>query len=204
MYIRLFEDNPNSRDIQKIVTILKQGGVIIYPTDTVYAMGCDIMQNKAVQRVAQLKGIKPEIANFSIICEDLSEIATYAKVNNTVFKMMKRVLPGPYTFILPATNKVPTILQNKRKNIGIRVPNNFIIHAIVEALGNPILTTSIKDDDDFVEYTTDPELIYEKYKKLVDIVIDGGYGHNVASTVVDCTNDEIEIIREGIGDIDQL
>lgn len=202
MYLRLFEDNPNDRDIQKIVSILKQGGVIIYPTDTVYAMGCDIMQNKAVQRVAQLKGVKPEIANFSIICEDLSDIATYAKVNNTVFKLMKRALPGPYTFILPATHKVPTILQNKRKSIGIRVPKNYIIHDIVRELGNPILTTSIKNEDDIVEYITDPELIYEKYKKRVDAVIDGGYGQNIASTVIDCSGDEIEIVREGIGDLE--
>ncbi|MGL5681428.1 MAG: L-threonylcarbamoyladenylate synthase [Marinifilaceae bacterium] len=202
MYLRLFEDNPNSRDIQKVVSVLKQGGVIIYPTDTVYALGCDIMQHKAVQRVAQLKGVKPEQANFSIICEGLSDIAAYAKVTNNIFKLMKRALPGPYTFILPATGKLPKILENKRKNIGVRVPQNFIIHDIVEALGNPILTTSIRNDDDVIEYITDPELIYEKYKNQVDIVIDGGYGQNEASTIVDCTGDDIEIVREGIGSTD--
>lgn len=201
MYIKLFEDNPNNKDIRKIVEILRSGGVIIYPTDTVYAMGCDINQVKAVMRVAQLKGIKAEKANFSMICSDLSNISTYAKVNNEVFKVMKRSLPGPFTFILPATHQLPNILMNKRKTIGIRVPNNYIIHAIVEELGNPLLTTSIRDEDELVEYTTDPELIYEKYCTMVDMVIDGGYGKNVASTVVDCSGDTIEIIRQGIGEI---
>lgn len=201
MYIKLFEDNPNDKDIRRVVEILRSGGVIIYPTDTVYAMGCDINQVKAVMRVAQLKGVKAEKANFSMICSDLSNISTYAKVNNEVFKVMKRSLPGPFTFILPATHQLPNILMNKRKTIGIRVPNNYIIHAIVEELGNPLLTTSIRDEDELVEYTTDPELIYEKYCTMVDMVIDGGYGKNVASTVVDCSGDTIEIIRQGIGEI---
>ena len=165
-------------------------------------MGCDINNVKAVQRVAQLKGVKPEKANFSMICRDLSNIAAYAKVNNDVFKVMKRNLPGPFTFILPATNKLPNVLMNRRKTIGIRIPDNFIIHAIVEELGNPLLTTSLHDEDEIVEYMTDPELIHEKYEKIVDVVIDGGFGHNVASTVVDCTGEEAEVIRQGIGEIE--
>lgn len=199
MYIKLFEDNPNERDILKITGVLKEGGVIIYPTDTIYAIGCDIYNTKAVQRVCQLKGIKPEKANFSMICRDLSNIAAYAKVNNEVFKVMKRNLPGPFTFVLPATNKLPNILMNRRKTIGIRVPDNYIVKAIVEELGNPLLTTSVKADDEVVEYITDPELIYERYEKLVDMVVDGGYGQNVASTVVDCSGDALEVIRQGIG-----
>lgn len=199
MFIRLFEDNPNERDILKIVDILRDGGVIIYPTDTIYAIGCDINHIKAVQRVCQLKGIKPEKANFSMICQDLSNIAMYAKVSNDVFKVMKRNLPGPFTFVLPATNKLPNVMMNRRKTIGIRVPDNFIVRAIVEELGNPLLTTSVKDDDDVLEYMTDPELIHEKYEKLVDMIVAGEYGQNVASTVVDCSKGEIEVIRQGIG-----
>ncbi len=199
MYIKLFEDNPNERDILKIVEVLRSGGVIIYPTDTIYAIGCDINNVKAVQRVCQLKGVKPEKASFSMICYDLSNIATYSKINNHVFKMMKHNLPGPFTFILPATNKLPNVLMNKRKTIGIRIPSNNIVMAIVKELGNPLLTTSIKAEDDIIEYITDPELIYEKYEDKVDMVIDGGYGQNIASTIVDCTDNSIEIIRQGIG-----
>lgn len=201
MYIKLFEDNPNSRDILKVVNVLREGGVIIYPTDTVYAIGCDINSVKAVQRVASLRGVKPEKANFSMICRDLSNIAAYAKVDNEAFKVMKRCLPGPFTFILNATNKLPNVLMNKRKTIGIRVPANYIVQAIVEELGSPLLTTSVHDEDELIEYITDPELIYEKYGKSVDMVVDGGYGKNVASTVVDCTGNGIEIIRQGIGEI---
>ena len=201
MYVKLFEDNPNGRVIRKVGDILKDGGVIIYPTDTIYAMGCDINQVKAVQRVCHLKGVKPEKANFSIICQDLSNIAMYAKVSNEVFKLMKHNLRGPFTFILPATNRLPNVMMNRRKTIGIRVPDNFIVQAIVEELGNPLLTTSVKADDEVVEYMTDPELIHERYGNLVDLVIDGGYGKNVASTVVDCTEDEITIVRQGIGDL---
>ncbi len=201
MFIRLFEDNPNTREILKVVEILEKGGVIIYPTDTVYAIGCDIYNVKAVQRVAQLKGVKPEKANFSMICRDLSNISEYAKVGNEVFKAMKRALPGPFTFILNATSKLPNVLMNRRKTIGIRVPDNPIVMAIVEELGHPLLTTSVRDDDDVIEYMTDPELIYEKYEQLVDAVIDGGYGQNVASTVVDCTGGTIDIIRQGLGEL---
>lgn len=202
MLIKLFEDNPNTRDILKVVEVLRDGGVVIYPTDTIYAIGCDINNVKAVQRVCQLKGVKPEKANFSMICRDLSNIATYAKVNNEVFKVMKRNLPGPFTFVLPATNKLPNVMMNKRKTIGIRIPDNFIVMSVIEELGAPLLTTSVKADDEIVEYMTDPELIHEKYGKLVDLVIDGGYGKNVASTVVDCTDSEMSIIRQGIGELE--
>ena len=201
MYLRLFEDNPNERDVRRAADILRGGGVVIYPTDTVYAMGCDINQVKAVQRVCQLKGVKPEKANFSMICRDLSNIAAYAKVSNEVFKLMKHNLPGPFTFVLPATNRLPNVLMNRRKTIGIRVPDNYIVRALVEELGGPLLTTSVKADDEVVEYMTDPELIYERYEKLVDLVIDGGSGRNVASTVVDCTADPVEVIRQGVGEL---
>ncbi len=201
MLLKLFEEGPNDRELFKAVEVLKQGGVIIYPTDTVYAIGCDIGQPKAVQRVAALKGIKPEKANFSIICPDLSNLAIYAKVSNPVFKVMKRNLPGPFTFILPATGKLPGILQNKRKTIGIRVPDSEIARALTRELGAPLLTTSVHDDDEVAEYMTDPELIHEKYERRVDLVIDGGYGQNTASTVVDCTGPEMIVLREGIGEL---
>lgn len=202
-YIRMYSDNPSERHILNIVKVLKNGGVIIYPTDTVYGIGCDITKPKAIERVAQLKGIKAEKANFSFICYDLSHLSDFTKpLDNTVFKMMKRNLPGPFTFILAASNNVPKILKANRKTIGIRIPDNNIIREIVKELGNPILTTSLKADDEILEYTTDPELIYEDYKNLVDIVIDGGYGGNVASTVVDCSDDEIEVVRKGDFDLE--
>ena len=197
-YIKMWDDNPSDRQIKRITDVLKDGGVIIYPTDTVYGIGCDITKHKAIERVAQLKDVRVDKANFSFICYDLSHIADFTRpLNNSVFKLMKRNLPGPFTFILEANTNVPKILKAKRKTIGIRVPDNNIIREIVKSLGNPILTTSLKADDEILEYTTDPELIYEDYKNLVDIVIDGGYGGNVASTVVDCTTDEPMIIREG-------
>lgn len=200
MFIKIYENNPNQRDIQKIITVLRSGGIIIYPTDTVYAMGCDINQAKAVNKVAQLRGIDLRKANFSFICHDLSHIADYTKqIPNDVFKIMKHNLPGAFTFILEANNQVPKIFKNRKKTVGIRIPNNTIITNIVKELGNPILSTSIHDEDDIIEYTTDPELIYEKYKNLVDIVINGGYGDNQASTIVDCTTDDFEIIRQGKG-----
>ncbi|PLX08429.1 MAG: threonylcarbamoyl-AMP synthase [Marinilabiliales bacterium] len=197
-YIKLYADNPAERHIQKIVKVLKNGGVIIYPTDTVYGIGCDITKPKAIEKVAQLKGVKVAKANFSFICFDMSHLADYTKpLSNNVFKLMKRNLPGPFTFILEANNNVPKLFKANRKSIGIRIPDNNIIREIVKELGNPILTTSLKADDEIIEYTTDPELIYEDYQNLVDIVIDGGYGGNIASTVIDCTDEEPEIIRMG-------
>lgn len=202
-FIKLYEENPDERRVRQIVDILQKGGVIIYPTDTVYAIGCDIFQQKAVQRVAQLKGIKVEKANFAIICHDLSNLAEYARsVGNPVYKVMKKALPGPFTFILHASSKVPKLLNSKKKTIGIRVPDHAIARLLVERLGNPIITTSIHDEDEVIEYSTDPELIYEKYKDQVDAIIDGGFGGNEASTVVDCTGEFFEVIREGKGDLE--
>lgn len=200
MLIRMYNENPNPRDVRQVVDVLRNNGVIIYPTDTVYGMGCDITNAKAVERVARLKGVKIEKSNFSFICSDLSHLSDYTRpISNTVFKLMKKNLPGPFTFILEANNNVPKYFKGKKKTVGIRVPDNNIIRDIVNELGNPILTTSIYDDDEIVEYTTDPELIHEKYQNDVDIVIDGGYGELVPSTVVDCTTDVIEILREGKG-----
>lgn len=200
MLIKLYNENPNPREVQKIVEVLKRGGVIIYPTDTVYGIGCDINQPKAINRVAQIRGINLEKANFSFICHDLSHISDYAKhISNDVFKLMKRNLPGPFTFILESNSNVPRIFKSRKKTVGIRVPNNNIITEIVRELGHPILSSSIHDEDDIIEYTTDPELIHEKYQNMVDLVIDGGFGDNEPSTVIDCSGDEFEILREGKG-----
>jgi len=201
MLIKIYPQNPNPREISRVVGVLRNGGIIIYPTDTVYGMGCDITNQKAVEKIIRLKGLKAKEAHFSFICSDLSHISDFAKVSNTSFKLMKKNLPGPFTFILPGLNKVPDYFLSKRKTVGIRIPDNLIPIEIVKELGNPIMTTSIKDDDEVVEYTTDPELIHERYQEFVDIVIDGGYGDNHPSTVVDCTTDEPEIIREGKGEL---
>lgn len=204
-FIKLYAENPEMRKIQKIVDILRDGGIIIYPTDTVYGMGCDIHNQRAVERIAQIKGIKPKKHNFSFICYDLSNISEYTRALSTpVFKVMKKALPGPYTFILEANNSVPKILNSNKKTVGIRVPDHSIPRLLVKELGSPILTTSIRDEDDVIEYSTDPELIYEKFKDLVDVVIDGGYGNNVASTILDCTGDDIEVVREGLGPVDEI
>ena len=205
MLIKLYEENPNPKQIQTVIECLKDGGTIIYPTDTVYGMGCDIFKQKAVEKIAQIKGVRADKTNFSMICHDLSHISDYTKPFETpIYKLLKKSLPGPYTFILNANNNIPKLFQNNKKTIGIRIPNNNIILTIVRELGNPILTTSILDEDEVIEYTTDPELIYEKYESKVDIVIDGGYGDNEPSTVVDCTDvDNIHIIRQGKGDLSE-
>lgn len=203
MLLKIYNENPNPRDVRKVVDVLRQGGVIIYPTDTVYGLGCDITNQKAVEKVAQFKGIKIEKANFSFMCSDLSHISDYTKpISNSVFKLMKKNLPGPFTFILEASNNVPRYFKGKKKTVGIRVPDNNIIREIIYELGNPILSTSIRDDDEILEYTTNPELIYEKYQEIADIVIDGGYGELIPSTIVDCTNNAIEIIRAGKGKLE--
>jgi tRNA threonylcarbamoyl adenosine modification protein (Sua5/YciO/YrdC/YwlC family) len=199
MFVKLFNENPNLREILKIVDVLRKGGLIIYPTDTIYGLGCDITNAKAVEKVARIKGVKVEKNNFSFICSDLSHISDFTKpISNSVFKLMKKNLPGPFTFILEANNNVPKYFKGK-KTVGIRVPDNNIIREIVRELGNPILSTSIHDEDEILEYTTDPELIYEKYQDIAEVVIDGGYGEFVPSTIVDCTGDEIVIVREGKG-----
>ncbi|HNW67683.1 MAG TPA: L-threonylcarbamoyladenylate synthase [Bacteroidales bacterium] len=205
MFLKIYPENPNPREIQKAVNCLQNGGIIIYPTDTIYGIGCDIFKTKAIERIADILGERKKKAALSFICSDLSHLSDFTKpISNNVFKIMKKVLPGPYTFILEANNNVPKIIQSNKKTIGIRIPNNIIIREIVKELGHPILSSSVKDDDEVVEYTTDPELIYERYENLVDMVIDGGYGDNIPSTVVDCTSGEIEILREGKGNIDDL
>ena len=202
--IRIYEENPNPKDIKKVVDVLRKGGLVIYPTDTVYGLGCDIRNTSALERIAQIKQVKLEKANFSFICEDLSNLSDYVKqIDSPTFKLLKRNLPGPFTFILPGNNSLPNVFK-KKKTVGIRVPNNNICRAIVRELGNPIVSTSIKDEDEVIEYTTDPELILEKWDNLVDIVINGGYGDNIASTVIDLTGDEPEVIREGKGAIELM
>jgi len=200
--IRIYEENPNPKDIKKVVEVLRNGGLIIYPTDTVYGLGCDITNTSALEKIAQIKGVKLEKANFSFICEDLSNLSDYVKqIDTQTFKILKRCLPGPYTFILPGNNNLPNVFK-KKKTVGIRVPDNNICRAIVSALGNPIVSTSIRDEDEVIEYTTDPELILEKWDNLVNIVIDGGYGDNIPSTVIDLSGSEPEIIREGKGSVE--
>ena len=206
MLKRIYNENPNEKKIDEVVKCLQNGGIIIYPTDTVYGLGCDINNKIALERIAKIKGVKLKDANFSFMCLDLRDLSKYAKqINNRTFKLLKRIFPGPFTIILKGTNKIPKIFSNKKKTVGIRIPKNNIVREIVKKFGNPIVSTSILDEDAIIEYSTDPELIHEKYKDLVDIVIDGGYGMNIASTVIDCTDDnDYRIIREGKGNIDLI
>jgi tRNA threonylcarbamoyl adenosine modification protein (Sua5/YciO/YrdC/YwlC family) len=202
MIIKLYEQNPDERRINQIVEILRNGGIFIYPTDTVYSLGCDITNQKAVEKIARIKGLPVEKTVFSFICHDLSHLSDYTKpISNQLFRVMKRNLPGAFTFILEANNNVPRYFKGKKKTVGIRVPDNDIIRTIVKELGNPIFSTSVHDKDEVLAYTTDPELIHDQYQDEVDVVIDGGYGGIEVSTVVDCTNDQMEIIREGKGEL---
>lgn len=201
-FIKLYQKNPSQKEIDKVVAVLKKGGLIIYPTDTVYGLGCDITNKKAVGKVARIKGVKVEKANFSFICNDLSHLSDYVKqIDTATYKLLKKSLPGAYTFVLQGNSNLPKYFKQK-KTVGIRVPDNSIIRKIVETLGNPIVSTSIYDEDAILEYTTDPELIYEKWQALVDVVIDGGYGDNTPSTVVDLTTEPFTILREGKGSLD--
>ncbi len=205
MLIKIYPENPNPKHIQQVAECLRRGGLVIYPTDTVYGIGCDINNQKAIEKIAKLKGIKVKDANFAMICHDLSHLSDFVKhIDTPVYKMLKRALPGPFTFILNASSQVPKLFKNKKKTIGIRVPDNSICLEIVHELNHPILTTSLKDDDEVIEYTTDPELIHERYADSVDIVIDGGYGDNVASTIIDLTSGEPELIRQGKGDFETI
>ena len=201
-FIRIYEDKPSEVAIKKVVDVLKDGGLVIYPTDTVYGLGCDITNSRALEKLAKIKGIKLEKANFSFVCSSLSNLSDYVKqIDTSTFKILKRALPGPYTFILPGNNDLPKEFR-KKKTVGIRVPANNIALQIVEMLGNPIVSTSIHDEDEVIEYSTDPELIFEKWQNKVDLVIDGGYGDNVASTIIDLTGYEPEVVREGKGSLD--
>ena len=203
MLIRIYPENPNPKAIEQVVECLRTGGIIIYPTDTIYGLGCAIDNHAAVERIIRFKGINTKKAHLSFICYDLSHISDYIKpINNATFKLMKKNLPGPFTFVLNANNNVPKLFKNNKKTVGIRVPDNSIIREIVKELGSPILSTSVKDDDQILEYSTDPELIHEKYGHIADLTIDGGYGNNEPSTIVDCTGDNIEILRQGKGVLD--
>ena len=201
-FIKLYPDNPDPRKIDQIVSILRKGGVIVYPTDTVYAICCDAFNAKAVEKLSRIKGVSADKVAFSFICSDQSEVSKYVKnISNELFRIMKKTLPGPYTYILEAGIKLSKLLNKKKKTVGIRIPDNQIPIDIVKALGNPLITTSLKDEDLVIEYTTDPELIYENYKNLVDIVIDGGIGGNIPSTIIDCSDGEPKVTREGLGNI---
>jgi tRNA threonylcarbamoyl adenosine modification protein (Sua5/YciO/YrdC/YwlC family) len=200
MLLRIYNENPSQERIRKVADILDAGGIIIYPTDTVYAMGCDIKANKSIEKIAKLKGLNPDNPDLSIIFHDMSQLSEYTVIrDNAIFKLLKRNLPGPFTFIVQANNQIPRLFKNKKKTVGIRIPDSPIIIELVKELGRPIITTSIHDQDEVIEYTTDPELIFEKYNHFADIVINGGYGKNEASTVVDCTGEEIRIVRQGLG-----
>lgn len=200
MLIKIYPENPNQKEIDKVVKVLQDGGLVIYPTDTVYAIGCDALNVRAVEKICRMKGINPAKSNLSIICYDLSNISEYAKVDTSTFKLMKKNLPGAFTFLLNTTSSLPKIYKDK-KTVGIRIPDNDIIREIVRILGNPVLTTSVKNDDEIIEYSTDPELIEERYEKIVDLVVDGGYGGLEASTIVDCTDGEPVISRQGKGEL---
>jgi tRNA threonylcarbamoyl adenosine modification protein (Sua5/YciO/YrdC/YwlC family) len=200
MLLKIYPENPNPKDIRQVVELLQRGGIIIYPTDTVYGLGCDITNAKAVEKIARFKNVEVEKSNFSFICYDLSHLSDFSRpVPNPVFKLLKHYLPGPFTFILNANSNVPKYFKGKKKTIGIRIPDNSIIREIVRTLGNPIMSTSIHDEDEIIEYSTDPELIHEKFQNIADLVIDGGYGDNIPSTIVDCTEDIPVVVRQGKG-----
>lgn len=204
MLLKIHPESPESRNLNKVVDCLNDGGVIIYPTDTVYGLGCDIYNHDAVERIYKIKGIKPEFANLSFICYDFSHLSDFTKqIDTPVFRVMRKALPGPFTFILKANSNVPKLFKSKKRTVGIRIPENAICRAIVKKLGHPIVSTSIHDDDKIVDYTTDPDLIHDKYKKIVDIVIDGGFGKNIPSSVVDCSDGSFNVLRKGLGDIEK-
>lgn len=203
MIIKIYPKNPSQKHLREVVGTLASDGVVVFPTDTIYAIGCSIYSNSAIERIARIKGLNPKKANFSFLCSNLSQISEFTRpISNDVFKLMRRTLPGPYTFILNANSKVPKMFENKKKTVGVRIPDNPILLELINELGHPIMSTSIHDDDSVLEYSTDPELIHEKYKGVVDMVVDGGLGDHHPSTIIDCTGEEILMIREGKGEID--
>ncbi len=200
MLIRIYPENPNPKAISQVVDCLRAGGIVIYPTDTIYGIGCSIESHSAVEKIIRLKGINTKKAHLSFICHDMSHLSDYCRpISNSIFKLMKKNLPGAFTFILEANNNVPKLFKNNKKTVGIRIPDNSIIREIVRELGSPVLSASVRDDDEILEYSTDPELIHEKFSYIADIVIDGGYGDNEPSTIVDCTGETAEILRQGKG-----
>jgi tRNA threonylcarbamoyl adenosine modification protein (Sua5/YciO/YrdC/YwlC family) len=203
--LKIHPENPEARKIERAVNVFKDGGIVIYPTDTIYGIGCDLMNRKAVERLCKILDIKPHKLNLSFICKDLSQISEYVrKMETPQFKLLKKSLPGPFTFIFESSTKVPKILDTNKKTVGVRIPDHQITLALVEALGNPFITSSIKSEDKIKEYTTDPEEIYQDYKQQVDLVIDGGPGGNVPSTVVDCISNDVQVLRQGLGDIEKF
>ncbi len=202
MVIRLYEENTNSRQVNEVVEVLQRGGIIIYPTDTIYAIGCALTNIKGMDQIKRITGNVSKGHNFSLICHDLSQLSEFTRpIPNHIFKLLKKNLPGPFTFILNGNNNLPKIFKQNKKTVGIRIPDNNIIRAIAESLGSPIVSTSIHDQDEIIEYTTDPELIYERFGDKIDLMVDGGFGNNIHSTVIDCTSDEAEIVREGAGSL---
>lgn len=200
MLLKLFEENPSQKHIRRIAETLREGGIVIYPTDTVYGLGCDMYKTRSVERLSRIKGSDPRKPDLSLICHDLSQVSVFTTpIPNTIFRLMKKNLPGPFTFILPANNSVPKIFHGNKRTVGIRIPANNIALEIIRELGHPMLSTSIHDDDEIIEYTTDPELIWEKYRSQVDLVADGGFGNNQPSTVIDCTGEKPVILRQGLG-----
>ncbi len=205
MILRIDPDDPDERNFKLVLECLKDGGVIIYPTDTVYGLGCDIYKSKAVERIARIKGVKPEKAHFSFICYDFSHLSDFTKpIDTSIYRVMRKALPGPFTFILNANSNVPKLFKSKKKTVGIRIPDNYICRSIVKHFGNPILTSSVHDDDEIIDYTTDPDAIHNKYENLVDIVVDGGYGNNTPSTIIDCSEGDFTIVRQGLGKIEEF
>ncbi len=200
MLIKIYPENPNPKHIRIVADTLEAGNIVIYPTDTIYAMGCDIKATRAIEKIAYFKGMNPLNPDMSLIFHDMSQLSEYTVIrDNSVFKLLKRNLPGPFTFIVQANNQIPKLFKNKKKTVGIRIPDNSIVLELIRELGRPLMTSSIHDQDQVVEYITDPELIYEKYRDFAEIVIDGGYGKNEASTIVDCTSEEIRVVRQGLG-----
>lgn len=200
MLLRIYPENPNPKHIRMVVEVLERGGIIIYPTDSVYAMGCDIRAGRAIERIARLKGQDPRNPDLSLIFHDMSQLSDYTIIrDNNLFKLLKRNLPGPFTFIVQANSQIPKMFKNRKRTVGIRIPDSNIILEIVRELGRPVITTSVHDQDEVIEYTTDPELIHEKYQDFAEIVINGGYGKNEASTIVDCTGEEFTVVRQGLG-----
>jgi tRNA threonylcarbamoyl adenosine modification protein (Sua5/YciO/YrdC/YwlC family) len=206
MLIKIYPENPNKREMQQVVDVLQKGGIIIFPTDTIYALGCKASNTNGLEQVCRIMGKKPEKANLSLLCKDLSHITDYTTpIDNTVFRLMKRCLPGPYTFVLNASNQIPKIFkQQSKKTVGIRIPDNNIVLELINMLGEPLISSSIHSEDEIEEYITDPELIYEKYEKHIEAMIDGGFGGNIGSTVIDCSGDDIVLIREGKGSVDEF